>query len=655
MYSKIKKEINIFKNKFIQVFPVIVFFIILFYSIYFIFGIHYLIIVSCITLQFKSRYQKKQTIRSLLSMFIVQLLLCVLACLATYNLFFCVLMNIIVPFFLVFLQSSQFNPKGYFTNAMGFVFLQLRPVDWAGFLSMLQVVIYGMSFCVFALLCNEILQKKEQNFQVAKTGLLLLSQSFTALSQGEENSARIEKLFEIQQSLNKLANQNRGKYFVVTGEGKIYHMFALLFQRTMYYMTQYYKDDPSFHKRENDLQKFADYLKLASNFNQENNDVLISQGKLLTKSYIPKEDALSLVTNHSLNLLLLILKEITLLKDHIPQSEWKLPKYRRPLQSIRHRLRLDSFELRFALRLSAVLVIGFIFSKLSGLNHAYWLPLNAFLLLQPIYEESNKRLKTRFIGTVIGCSVIYFLLPIFAGLSGHFLFAIIMIAFMYCSTPGTWNQALFSTCFALTLASLAIQQNMIIQLRLFYVVLAIILVLVVNRFLFPMDAKRQFEDNINSMFHLQHSYLRILQSCIHEIIDYGVICDALLSFHRTYEQIEGYLKKYGSEKEQKYYRHMLALLWRMVSEMEQMLFLVNNRKILSINETHMYEYIHICDYVLHTMQAMSHMKDKTTPKDITHMQVHLEIKGEPYFSNLLRGYTKNISALYQMVLKNTLH
>lgn len=46
-----------------------------------------------------------------------------------------------------------------------------------------------------------------------------------------------------------------------------------------------------------------------------------------------------------------------------------------------------------------------------NVTHAYWIPLNAFLLLQPDYEESAHRMKTRPIGTIIGCCVEYLVYP----------------------------------------------------------------------------------------------------------------------------------------------------------------------------------------------------------------------------------------------------
>ena len=67
------------------------------------------------------------------------------------------------------------------------------------------------------------------------------------------------------------------------------------------------------------------------------------------------------------------------------------------------------------------MVIGFLFSNLTQWNHSYWLPLNAIVLLQPMYEESNYRLKTRFIGTVAGSIGVYILLSIFPGINAHFI------------------------------------------------------------------------------------------------------------------------------------------------------------------------------------------------------------------------------------------
>lgn len=190
--------------------------------------------------------------------------------------------------------------------------------------------------------------------------------------------------------------------------------------------------------------------------------MLLEEGQKLFTACRKKQDAVSLFLHNFLQLFLQILKDLQDNKKEAVHREWKLPEERK----LRNRLRMDSFEFRFASRLSLVLLCGFLFARLSKLDHSYWLVLNAFLLLQPMYEESAYRLKTRFIGTVFGCTVIYLVLPHFPGVAGHFLFASIVVSLMYCATPGTWIQAMFSTCFAITLTSLAMQETIAIEMRL---------------------------------------------------------------------------------------------------------------------------------------------------------------------------------------------
>ena len=81
-----------------------------------------------------------------------------------------------------------------------------------------------------------------------------------------------------------------------------------------------------------------------------------------------------------------------------------------------------------------------------------------------------------------------------------------MIALMYCWTPGTWVHPIFSTSFALTMATLTVEETEAIQLRLFDLAMAVVLVLLVNRFLLPSRKDLQFRRNLRSLFYLQSVY-----------------------------------------------------------------------------------------------------------------------------------------------------
>lgn len=180
-------------------------------------------------------------------------------------------------------------------------------------------------------------------------------------------------------------------------------------------------------------------------------------------------------------------------------------------ENLRQRLSLSRFELRFALRLAVVMTISCTIRYLWEFEHTYWFPLHAFLLLQPSYEESAHRMVTRPVGTAIGCLLVHLVYPYLPGLPGVFLFSSVMISLMYCCTPGTWVHPIFSTAFALTMATLTVRETDAIGLRLLYLAMAVVLVLVVNRFLLPNRREPQFRRNLQELFRLQSTYWAVIR------------------------------------------------------------------------------------------------------------------------------------------------
>lgn len=183
-------------------------------------------------------------------------------------------------------------------------------------------------------------------------------------------------------------------------------------------------------------------------------------------------------------------------------ASWPMPRHQRPLGKLLYQMRPDGFETRFALRMSAVLTISFLFVHISGADHAYWLPLNAFLLLRPMYEDSRYRMLTRFLGTAGGCIIMSLLFPVLPGMQGHFGLAALMVICMYTATPGTCVHAVCVTCFALSMVTLAMGEETAIELRMVYVMGAVFLVLVINRFFFPTSMGQQFRYNLTVVFHI---------------------------------------------------------------------------------------------------------------------------------------------------------
>ena len=212
-------------------------------------------------------------------------------------------------------------------------------------------------------------------------------------------------------------------------------------------------------------------------------------------------------------------------------------------------------------------------SFLWDFEHTYWFPLHAFLLLQPSYEESAHRMVTRPIGTAIGCVVVHLVYPLLPGLPGIFVFSLAMIALMYCCTPGSWVHPIFSTSFALTMATLTVEKGEAIQLRLFYLGMAVVLVLLVNRFLLPSRKDLQFRRNLRSLFYLQSVYWGVVQRSLRDPVDPALFSKLLSQFHMVYHESSAYIAQLPPEAGAPY-RTMQLTLWNMFSELEQVECLV---------------------------------------------------------------------------------
>ena len=658
--TKTKSILAALRSKFMAALPIILFFLFLFYSTILLFGISYSILVSVVTILFKVNYRKSFTVRQLMVLVGTQFLMALLSFFASLSLPLCILLNLIVPFLLVFLQTSQFNQLGYFANAMCFVFLQLRPVGREGLALQMAALAYGLAVLTIVLFFCSLRNKKNDHFSPAKRGLLLLADALRAqiepkahaTEQGKPSdspaSGQAEPIFPILQGLYGEAYKSRGLTYVVSPRGKIQYMFALLFQRAVYFLTNPYQasmlSDPNRHDL---LERLAQYMETAGTDGFEQEELVRTGSELLAEVEECDEIPCIFIQNF-LRLFLLILDNIR--QDGGKQSShgWKLPSYRRPLKKLFGQIKADTFETRFALRLSAVLTIGFAYSMISQANHGYWLVLNAFLLLRPMYEESATRIKTRFIGTLAGCLILQLLLPLFHGTGWHFLLATFMAVGLYMETAGTWQQALFSTCFALTLTTLALPQMLAAELRILYVVSAMVLVLLVNRFVFPTHQKGQFRYNLYQLFHIHHVYLRLLESSLAAPLDYGVICDVQIHYHLIHDQIIQYLKKAGSE-DSAFIKKLLWISWHMISEAEQMLFLINNRKTRTVNSAQMEDYLAFTACILSEIQEMLHMKadrNRTVTPEILYKRT---MEGEPRLSMLMEQYSKQLSEMYRCV------
>ena len=348
------------------------------------------------------------------------------------------------------------------------------------------------------------------------------------------------------QTFHLMGHNRRRMFRLPDRERRYYHLFALLFQRASYLVTDEAawleaRQNPAFPQVMDTLSRLIRRL-------QETRDpagleeLAGEVQELLDRSELP-QGRLRIFYRSVLHMLLLLCREPL----SATRPPYRLPSRQELWMGLRQRLSPESFEFRFALRLAVVLTVSYTVSFLWDFEHTYWFPLHAFLLLQPSYEESAHRMVTRPVGTAIGCLLVHLVYPYLPGLPGVFVFSLAMIALMYCCTPGTWVHPIFSTSFALTMATLTVEKTEAIQLRLLYLAMAVALVLVVNRFLLPSRRDQQFTRNLRSLFYLQSVYWGVVGRSLREPVDPALFSKLLSQFHMVHHEASAYIAQLPPE------------------------------------------------------------------------------------------------------------
>ena len=384
--------------------PVILFFLTGFASVYALFGMQYVCVVSVVTVFFQMRHKKNdKTPRRYLRLLVTGTFLMICAYVSTLSLASCLLLNLLIPFVLVFTQSSQFNPKGYFSYAMIFVFLSLMPPDHLGELAVEIVVFF---FCVGLLAVS--IRLYTRLFSPPASVPFTLEKGLSALADMVRLLPDEERRPELEQRFSKLEQEfHRQSYHQnffrrQNPENGRQDMFSTMMQRFSYLLTDNSWRNELQEDQIRTLRETAGLMEeTAKRLEFLSHKELTETCQKALKRMTIEEGRIRIFCRSMLHML--ILMQRTGAGPRKPLRERGKGKAADVLHQLRVRSSAETFEMRFAMRLALVMTVSSGLSYVLPFTRAYWIPLNAFFLLQPSYEDSSYRMKTRTIGTFLGC------------------------------------------------------------------------------------------------------------------------------------------------------------------------------------------------------------------------------------------------------------
>lgn len=389
------------RGRFVDTLPTILFFIALFWIVHLAFGSNYLLAVSPYTSLFQARLRKYNPPGQYARFVLVSALALVAARVAVIGVVPCIAVNLLMPFLLVFMRSSQLNPRRYFPYTMLFCFLELRPETLVDTFATQALVL--ATCCVTLIVTLAVAGRLQHHAQRARTRLHelvgRLADDLSQASKGGVGPNLSSELLQLRRDFARMAYTAREDSSAPVRVQNLLDMFATLAQRTAYLAGNF--DWDASHQEEH-ARALSELGRLTHDLNAAlEGDVsarchrLIPRAQELLDGTSIAEDRFRIFYQSYLNLVLLILR--TAPDPH--QRPWRLSASDLArVTSFRKRLSLESFEMRFSIRCGAVLAVSCASNLLFPVDHLYWFALHAFLLLQPFPHESLHRMRTRMVG-----------------------------------------------------------------------------------------------------------------------------------------------------------------------------------------------------------------------------------------------------------------
>ena len=650
----VKKQFMNIKNGFINGLPVIIVALILFFSFLKIFGVTEVIMASFLTIVFNLKSKEEFNLKRLLKIFLMLIVISIFSYIVTLNIALCIILNLLVPAIIVYLYTDSFTPRGYFVYVMEFVFLQLRPIEASDLPKRFIALIFGMAVVTLALFINSLRQKQKNNYELVESGLRNLSKQINKLSKNEDLKVEIDELNKIINKLNNLIYSSRNYKYLVDSFGSNSYYFMLVFQKFQYVI----KNISFIYDDLNDsdivfLRELSSLInKISKDINEENNLELIN----LLDDFIDKRSFTNKKIDKDIEYIINILKTaLTNMTDSNfdeIKDDWKIPKITHKLHGMKYNLKLDRFQLRFALRLSFLLTSTFLISRLSGLSHSYWIPMNAFFMVLPFYEDSAERINNRILGTILGAMLTFLLLSMFNSAGYHILLIVLMTICMYSVKPGTWIMTTYSTCYGLALVTLAMDRTEAIELRLVYIFIAAIISILVSKFILPNKSSYEFKLNVNKLITIDSKMVTMLRNALknREEFDNTYLRELLIRSNQINQDIKNYKKK--NEYEEVFYNNLIEINKQLIQEIRQISYiLMGNEKIIQ-------EYENINEVLDNIEIILNKIKEALESDEITVDQIISRnatdyglISDDLYFNSIVINCMNTAENMYKLIME----
>lgn len=541
--DKMEIQLKKLKETFMGELPNIILFLFLFFSIKTIWGSENIMLALLMPSYFKGMKGKKINIKKFIKDAILFTSLGILSYIATLNGLNMIILNVLVPFGIVLFLSDKYNLNKYILYGMIFNLFQMYAIPISRLYIRVIVFIYTFIVIFIAAYISSLRIKENPMTSTIKLGLDQVVSQFEAIYTDENYQSSPNPLVGTTNKLSALLYENaKNKGNIAHSKGLYYHKFTITF-KNINQLIGYIKKLPNLD--EATKKYFFELSCLIRDIKNKDSSQHITH---FIKNNQLKNDILDKESKYILSLLLALIKsDDEKYKSNSINENIKEEKFNKISLSI------ESTKMRFAIRLSVVMLISGIIVNLLNpyIPKAYWLSLNAYAMMLPFYEDSTTRIFQRMKGTIIGLIVFYIAFHLLGYTPFSVtIFTVIGILGMF-MLKTYYIRGGVMTSFALFLSAGVIDSYELIFLRMGLVLLAAILVYLANQLILPTGNYEELLKNLKELIDLDQKILDYIYQAICESkpIDDDTLNTCLLEsemISRNIETHESFQKKYGS-------------------------------------------------------------------------------------------------------------
>lgn len=421
----------------------------------------------------------------------IDILIVLCAFIASQNPMIGIVINFTAIFAILYIIVSPYDLTIYKPFLMLYIFTQYSAVN----IRELPLRILSIIFGVSVIYIGNFIVKNDEVSNLGKSierSLELINSQIDFIIKDEFNISVLNKCSKIMRQLAYRVYITRHKKYLTTNLGRIQFEIFL----TIEYLNIYMKElNDKYRSKLVDIKELESVKIIIANLMEYSQERITFEEVKKTCYYSQgiNNDRVSYVLDY----LIVKIEELSKLsKREINKvyEEWERSDIDNLKLMLKEYLKKDSIRFKFAMRMAITMTVTLLIAEYLGFYKIIWVVITIMSIMQPYYEDTIKKTKERIIGNVIAILIV----GIFINIADNKIITIaILIISLYLlyGFKEYYKISLFAAISSISIASLTENINVLLIYRIFYVIIGVFIIMLVNKYLYPYRLK----DGVNQL------------------------------------------------------------------------------------------------------------------------------------------------------------